>query len=317
MFSITHQQINGFSTIVLTEDATGTKAIIVPQCGAMLHGFEIEQRGISLNVMDHYAGIDDYRKNQAFKGFKSGKLSPFVCRLKKGEYKFDGRDYKIEKFYLGKHALHGVIYDADFTMMHAQADEEKAVVQMKYAYRGEDSGYPFYFDCVVTYELSFDNYLTINTTIINKHHGEIPICDGWHPYFTFGKKIDHLQLEFQSLTKLEFDDELIPTGGSKPYKDFGGLTVIGDTKFDDCFELDFAECQPMLVFRDSEAKLQIEIYPGKSYRYLQLFTPDDRQSLAVENLSSAPDAFNNGIGLTILKPAEEKDFRTTYKITKI
>ena len=38
------------------------------------------------------------------------------------------------------------------------------------------------------------------------------------------------------------------------------------------------------------------------------------ETIALENLSGAPDCFNNGIGLTILPPGGEKRFTARYRL---
>ncbi|MCB0643138.1 MAG: hypothetical protein KDC44_15925, partial [Phaeodactylibacter sp.] len=43
--------------------------------------------------------------------------------------------------------------------------------------------------------------------------------------------------------------------------------------------------------------------PGK-YNFLQVFTPDHRQSIAIEPMTCNVDAFNNREGLIVLKPGE-------------
>jgi aldose 1-epimerase len=126
-----------------------------------------------------------------------------------------------------------------------------------------------------------------------------------------------LQFEFQSKEIVEFDSGLVPTGKLIPYEEFGSLKKIGDTQLDNCFTVNFAECQPMCVLRDAAKKIQIEIHPDKSYPYLQIYTPPHRNSIAIENLSGAPDAFNNGMGVTVLTPGETASFTTMYKITSL
>ena len=189
-----------------------------------------------------------------------------------------------------------------------------AKVSMKGEYRATDPGYPFNYDCIVTYELEKNNKLNVITEVINKDEHSIPIQDGWHPYFSLDSSIDELQLEFQSKELLRFDDGLIPTGELVSYEEFSSIKKIGDTVFDNCFTLNFAECQPMCVLRDPGKKIEIEIHPDKSYPYLQLYTPVSRNSIAIENLSSAPDAFNNGLGKLILETGESAIFKTSYKI---
>ena len=317
MFSIKEKSENGFDKIVLCDESSGTAAEVIPACGALLNSFAILHDGVLLNLVDHYADADEFKNNAEALGFKSCKLSPFVCRMKNGRYHFGEADHTIEKFYLGKNAIHGLIYDALFTVTEIQATNENATVTMRHQYRGEDKGYPFNYDCLISYQLKKENALTVTTEIINKDEGSIPIADGWHPYFSFGSSINDLQLEFQSREILEFDEELISTGKLIPYQEFGSLKNIGDIFFDNCFTLNFAECQPMLVLRSSSQQLQLEIHPDKSYPYLQIYTPPHRKSIAIENLSAAPDAFNNAMGLITLTPGETALFKTTYKIASL
>jgi aldose 1-epimerase len=167
----------------------------------------------------------------------------------------------------------------------------------------------------VTYELTHGSRLQLITEIINRSEGLIPIQDGWHPYFTLGKKIDDLQIEFQSKTMVQFDDEMIPTGKLIAFKEFCSLKKLGDTTFDNCFELNFAECQPLCVLRNKDRKIEVQISPDKSYPYLQLYIPPDRNSIAIENLSSVPDAFNNKMGERVLESGDSAIFKTSYKLT--
>ncbi len=315
MFAVEKNNDDNFNEIILSDNETGTSAVIIPSCGAILKSFNVLVNNEQINVIDSYKSEADFRQNLTSDGFKGAKLSPFVCRLKMGAYHFGDKDYFIEKFYLGNHAIHGLLYDKPFAIISSGFTLNAAHVSMQYHYHSEDPGYPFEYDCIINYTLEKHNKLTIETRIVNKDKGLIPVQDGWHPYFAFGKKIDDLQLEFQSKEIIDFDQELIPTGSFKPYQDFGSLTKIGTTKFDNCFKLNFAECQPMCVIRDPERKIDIEIHPDSEYPYLQVYTPPHRNSIAIENLSGPPDAFNNGINLKVLQPGESAVFSTAFKIT--
>jgi aldose 1-epimerase len=317
LFSTTAITDNNFEKIILTDSITNTTAEILPACGAMLHAFTVFNNGELVNVIDGYDNETDFKTNLTSKGFKGSKLSPFVCRLKNAQYHFGQQDYTVDKFLLGQHAIHGLIFDAAFTVTQQWANEKSAGVTMEHQYTGAANGYPFKYTCAVTYELKKDNALTITTSITNNDEGVIPMQDGWHPYFTFGGSINDLQFEFQSKAIVEFDSDLLPTGKLIPYEEFGSLKKLGATQLDNCFTVNFAECQPMCVLRDATKKLQIEIHPDKSYPYLQIYTPPHRNSIAIENLSGAPDAFNNGMGVTVLTPGETINFTTMYKITSL
>lgn len=317
MFSITEKKEDGFYKLVLTDELTKTQVEVIPACGAILHAFTITQNGIALNIIDNYSSSSDFQNNVTLKGFKSCKLSPFACRIYNATYGFADSTYQIEKYRDKGHALHGLLFDADFTVTGRHADERSAAVTMKYEYRGRDKGYPFNYDCVITYSLSSENKLAVETELINKDEGLIPIQDGWHPYFGFGGLVDELQLEFQAKEILEFSDALIPTGKLLPFEAFGSLKKIGDTFFDNCYTLNFYECQPLCVLRDVAGNLQLEIYPDESYPYLNIYTPPDRRSIAIENLSAAPDAFNNGMGLITLSPGSIAVFKVVFKISSL
>ena len=317
MFSITYAQQQGFDMVTLRDNSNQTAVDIVPECGALLHAFKVMHKGAELNVIDSYESKEIFDTAFEAKGFKGAKLSPFVCRMKNGEYHFGEKAYKINKFYLGTHAIHGLIYDKPFEIISESADEEKARLEVCFHYTGQDEGYPFCYDCIVVFELSHNNSLTVSTTILNTDKGIIPVCDGWHPYFTFGNSIDDCQLEFQSKEMVTFDKDLIPTGNVEPWQEFGSLKKIEDTFFDNCFTVNFAECQPMLIFRDPVKEIQLEVRPAKTYPFLQIYTPAHRQSIAIENLSAAPDAFNNGMGLISLATGEQTHFSTNYTITSL
>ena len=317
MFAIKKITEQGFDKLILLDEVSNTSVAIIPKWGAMLHAFKVKHKGETVNVIESYDNGDDIEKNLVAKGFRSSKLSPFVCRIKNAAYYFGEKDYKITKFLMGKNAIHGLVYDAAFEVVAHLANEEKASISLLHKYRGEDPGYPFSYDCIVHYTLEKENSLSVETTVINKSEGLIPVQDGWHPYFTFGKRIDDLQLEFQSKEMLEFDEELIPTGNLIAYDEFNVLKKIGTTEYDNCFTLNFDTCQPLCVLRDAEQGLQVEIRPHNSYPYMQFYTPPHRNSIAIENLSGAPDAFNNGMGVITLTPGEEAVFKTVYKLKAV
>jgi aldose 1-epimerase len=317
MFEVVSENDPDFNKVILKDIATGTVAEIIPSCGAILHAFTVFNNGSPLNVIDGYESAEDFKNNVTAKGFKSCKLSPFACRINNATYTFAEKKYTIEKFLLNGSALHGLLYDAVFTVTATWANEKSAGVSLQHQYTRSDKGYPFKYTCTVTYELKNDNALTITTAITNNDEGLIPVQDGWHPYFSFGGHIDDLQLEFQSKELVEFDAALIPTGKLLPYQEYGALKKIGAAEFDNCFTVNFAECQPLCVLRDPVKKIQLAIYPDKSYPYLQIYTPPHRKSIAIENLSAVPDAFNNNMGLKVLAPGTTESFITTYTITSL
>ncbi len=298
--------------VFLTDNASGCIAEVFA-FGAVLNSFSIPLNQERINVIDGYATVEEARETMTA-SFKSSKLSPFVCRIKNARYHFGENSYHLTKFSKGSSAIHGLIYDAVFSVVEQTSDDAEACVKLQYVYDNNSEGFPFRYRCEVEYKLTANNSLTITTAITNINEQLMPVADGWHPYFTLGDTVNGCQLEFQSKEMLEFDEDLIPTGKLIPYQEFGSIKNIETISLDNCFTVNFAECQPLCVLRNPKKKIQVEIYPSTSYPYLQIFTPRHRKSIAIENLSAAPDAFNNGIGLKVLDPDETASFTTTFVI---
>ena len=314
MFSIHKKREAGFEKVILRNDITNNFAAILPACSAMLHEFVVEENNERINVIDSYQSYEEFKNGVVEKGFLGCKLSPFVCRMNEGKYTFGEKEYFIEKSLPAKHALHGELYDKAFTITSETANELNASVTMIYEYRAEDPGYPFNYDCIITWQLEPENKLTVTTECINRDDGLIPMQDGWHPYFTLGNSIDDLHLEFQAKNMVEFNSELIPTKKLIDYTKFTSIEKIGSTSLDNCFTLDLQECQPLCVLRNVEKNIEVQFFPEESYPYLQIYTPSHRRSIAIENISGAPDAFNNGMGFITLEPGQSALFKTSYKI---
>jgi aldose 1-epimerase len=297
-------------TVKLTGN-DGAAVEIIPGCGALLNHFSVPVNGSPLNVIDGFADPSSARAHIK-PAFQSAKLSPFVCRIQDARYRYQGALYALEKFTLNGSAIHGLLFDEPFSLIASDAGEEQASVALRYAYRGSDPGYPWAFDCTVRYTL-MGSSIRLDTEVLNQDHRSLPLSDGWHPYFTLGKPIDELELQFHAHQMLEFEN-LIPTGRKLNNTRFNRMERMGGTELDNAFVLDGEATGPMCILRDPAAKVQVEISPDKSYPILQLYTPPHRKSIAIENLTGAPDNFNNGIGLLELQPGEQKIFSTEYTI---
>lgn len=313
MFIIQHKSENGFDIVRLLHQKSGCFAEIIPGCAAMLHAFGVRNQNVDVQLIESFNSLGEYKERVEPEGYKGCKLSPFVCRIKNSTYIFGEKKYTVENRSGADHALHGLLYNKAFEIVDEVSNDMHASVSMKYNYKGDEQGYPFKYECLVTWELFGDCLLRVNTVIENKDIGLIPIQDGWHPYFNFGHTIDELELEFQSKNMLVFDNDLIPTGEKIPFDKFITVTPIRDLHFDSCYELDLQECQPLCVLRSPIKKIEVKIFPQRSYPYLQLYTPDDRQSIAVENISGPSDGFNSG-NFTTLEPGQITNFATAYQV---
>jgi aldose 1-epimerase len=313
-FFVRHRQENGLDLIDIGEEENGTVISLLPGFGATIHAFTVRtSNGRSFNVIDNYSDLRAVQSDMA-RSFKGPKLSPFVCRIRDGIYHFDGKEYHFSRLFGDGTAIHGLIYDKPFSILEESTSDRSGTVVLEHTYHKGDSGYPFVYSCQVRYILHADNLLEVATTVSNLDGVVIPIADGWHPYFRLGGKIDDWRMQFHSAAMVEFDRQLVPTGKLVQYNDFETSRVIGDTILDNCFSLKPELVSAACEVRNPENGLSISFFPDASYPYLQIYTPPDRTSIAIENLSGAPDCFSNKMGLTLLSPGHSQIFTVRYKV---
>lgn len=299
------------SPVITLKDHQNQTTAEIYAFGGILNAFSLNIDEKNQNLVAGFDSVSDAKENIT-NGFKSAKLSPFVCRMGFGKYNWEEEPFQIEKWFLGKHAIHGIIYDAVYQIQTTKADENSASVELYYSYPGNEKGYPFPYLIQLLWKLEKGNKLSVTTTITNASVVAIPISDGWHPYFTLGDSVNNYNLQIDTTQQVEFDTDLIPTGKLIKDERFIKGQLLNGLFLDNCFLLDKTIKHPKCVL--SNKKIQLIIEPTINYPYMQFYTPDDREKIAIENLSSAPDAFNNKMGLHKLEPQDTINFSTSYTV---
>lgn len=312
-FSIQSISENGLSIIRLANSVTHTMVDILPSYGTLLHAFTIQTVQGPFNIIDNYKDKGTI-ESQLSLSYKSSKLSPFACRIPAGKYEWKNSEFEFTTKFNDGSAIHGLLFNKVFSVDEQYFNNEKASVKLSYHYIKEDPGYPFEYRCSVIYTLYPDNTLQVETTLHNLDKMSIPIADGWHPYFTLGSKVNSYELKFASHTMLEFNEQLVPTGKFIHEPSFINANPIGKRLFDNCFLLQLEEGAPVCTLYNPSNKLTLSFYTNKNYPYLQIYIPDHRNSIAIENLSCAPNCFNNGMGLKTLLSGQTETFNVTYKL---
>jgi len=314
-FSIYRTNENGLELVNLKDENTGTEIALLPGHGATLHAFRVRQKeGQFFNVIDNYQDLQELNQEMN-RSFKGPKLSPFPCRIADGQYEYAGTTYRFGDISSDGTAIHGLLYDKAFTVVEEQADDTLAALSLEYWYKEDNTAYPWHYTCLVRYVLHPDNLLEVVTTVTNLDKLTIPIADGWHPYFQLGGSVNDWLLQFHASAIVEFSDKLIPTGRLVQYDTFDNPRALGDTRLDNCFVLKPGIVSPACTLSNPANGIQLSFFPDEGYPYLQLYTPPARTSIAVENLSGAPDTFNNKMGLTLLEPGHSQIFTARYKVS--
>jgi len=158
--------------------------------------------------------------------------------------------------------------------------------------------------------------LEIEVSATNLDLGEeawdVPFAVGWHPYFWFGEDsnetLDQWNLTLPAVQKVVVNDRLIPTGTEQftSYKH----QSLKDHKYDTGFIFDnksaaessmpspsdftsFTSTKHKTILESPGKNAKIIIWQDKDkYDYFQIFTPDNRKSIALEPMSAVTNAFN-------------------------
>src|SRR5690606_16796629 len=202
----------------------------------------------------------------------------FACRIPGGQYQWQQQSYQVRKTLLPGQALHGLLYDAAFTVVEQQATDAAAVLVLEYAYQGADAGYPFPYHCRVCYRLLPGYMLGPTTPVSNRATIAIPVMDGWHPSFATGKAVDELELRFSAAQLVEFNDQLVPTGRLLPCTDYLQPQQLKGVLLDNSFMLRFDQPGPLCTLHDPQQGIAIDYYPGHNYPVLQVYIPPERRS---------------------------------------
>lgn len=283
MYTLTENQTEGLQFIQIKNPENSSKATICLNQGGRLSGLEFD--GIKMLAEFHPS---TYEVNYA-----SSILFPFANRIKDGKYTFDGIDYVLNCNEVDKNnALHGLVYDKNFKVVENDLTSDHGSITLQYKNEGACKGYPFKFQIQLTYTLT-ETSLSLSVNIINEDNKVLPFVLGWHPYF-ISKNLDQSAINFESDTRFLCDKQQI-ISGTIPF-DVDMPFQLKDVKLDDGYQLQ----NNILKFYTPEYHL--ELASSSKENYLQLYTPNTPNVIAIEPMTGAADSFNNNKGLQTLFP---------------
>ncbi len=279
-------QVNPFTTYdqqfvhLENEDGTAFAKVSLKEGGRLS---ELQFQGIK--IISDAVGFD-YKNSYA-----SAILFPFVGRMDSGKYTFKDQEHQLDKNDQFSHALHGLLYYKNFSVVDSSNDNDSSSVTISFEQYHRNSGFPFLFQTWVTYTLG-KNSLCVEVTIKNRDEKEFPFSVGWHPYFNTSD-LKRTRLQFEAYQKLTFNDKMI----AQELVDYKSPEYfeVNDQPLDDCF-----------VLKDNKVELDTQKYSiiikaSSAENYLQLYTPPGRSMIAVEPMTGTPNNFNNKIGLKTLE----------------
>lgn len=300
-FTETKTPFGPYTKVSVRHEETGNEITIIPEMGARLNHFQVNLHGDSTDIIDGYSDAHALTIGSLA---KNALLAPWPNRIAGGQYHFMGRDWQLGINRPHEHcAIHGFAVDAVFTL------ESSGVIDDYYelvlhSESGPEAGYPFPFGMWVRYRFG-ETWLEVDTELSNTGDTFIPAGFGWRPHFRTTGAIEQLRLTLPDVERLLVDAHHIPTGEREVYDTFSAAHPIGTTEFDTGFHLLGSDNEVQLY--DEELGLYITVtFPviDTPYEYLQVYTLPSRESIAIEPMTCAANAFNNGWGLKKLAPAE-------------
>ena len=283
------------------EISGGGYRAVVTECGATLRHLEHEGRPLVLGWPP---------EGQSASG-RGQLLAPWPNRIRDGRYRFDDRDLQLSLSEPARsNASHGLVRWSSWTVEEQTAHSVSLLLRLM-----AQPGYPWTLDLHVLYDVSATG-LTVTFTATNLSRSRAPYAFGAHPYLTTGTgPVDAWELTLPCDTRLLVDDRMIPNGREDVAGtdfDFREGRTIGSTSLDTGFTG---------LTRDPDGRATVTVHDPRSdtgtllwlddrFSWVQVFTGDElpthpRESLAVEPMTSPPNAFASGEDLLVLSPAGE------------
>ncbi len=306
MFLALEEVIGSLYQIKLLNTTNGEYATILPDFGGNVNQIVlVKNDGELLSVIDGYITEAEAKQNA---GYRSSKLMPFPNRLCDGKYTFDQKKYQCDISRPQEaHAIHGLWHSTKMQVIKLKSTEKKATLHLLHTYKGGDNGYPF--KCTILYKYRLSNKgFRCTTEVLNEGKTPMPFGDGWHPYFKLDSpSIDDLEMITPPVRYLVNNNRNVPTGELVSFLDFFQGASLAQTNLDHGFKLLQSNGKAKTILRNPLTKTAIKIWQQageQQYDYLQIYTPNDRKTIAIEPMTCAANAFNNNLGTIIIAPKE-------------
>lgn len=300
-FELLHTPLSSLSRWTIRHQG-GAELEVLAGFGAGLNGWRVPTAHGKMELLAGYASEEDLRSRYA--DTSAGvRLSPFPNRLNGGKWSWQGMNGELPiNFKWQPHAIHGLLHTLPWNFVSFHSDEEAAELTLERRWNAECPGFPFPFVARTTVRME-ERAFTVKSQTVNVGESEMPYGEGWHPYFCLGDKVDSLEMRTPVVDAVLVNDLSIPTGERRPFTDFADFKAIGDRFIDNCWAIreDAPRVETILRNKRLNAELRVWQQNGpRAFRYIQTYTPGDRQSVAIEPMTCEPDALNHHRDLLVL-----------------
>ena len=293
MFKLEKKSQEGVEFLIIWNTDSSQKATICLSRGGSLEEL----------VYNNTTIITDLSPLSPQETYPSSILFPFANRIKNGKYNFANKDYIFEcNEAAANNALHGLVYNKTFKCKAYKLSSDSAKVQLSYESEKSIGCFPFRYRIDLHYKFT-KNLLALKMTVFNKGLEQFPYTLGWHPYFK-SADLKKSSLNFSCNKKLATDDrnittEVVDCNLNMPF-------YLKDVILDDAYILK----SKTIEFLTPEYDLKLS--SSEDQNYLQLYTPEGFDAIAIEPMTGVSNSFNNKIGLKSLDP--KKSYEICWKL---
>jgi len=296
-----------FESVTLRDPSSSLTATFVPAAGMI---------GTSLadgddEFLGQRRGLDAYVTNGKTMGIPI--LYPWANRLSADEYDHNGNRVTLTPGENGVRAdenglpIHGVLAAYPGWEITAQSPNSLTAA-VDFAAKPELlAAFPFPHMLTQAVTLS-DRTLRIETTVTATGSSSVPLCFGYHPYFTIpGVPRGQWQLTAPAMRHLPVDSRGIPTG---EHDDWDARDEpLGSVTYDDGFD----NVPDGAVFSLSAGDRRIVLRFETGYPAAQLFAPGTDDLIAIEPMAAPTDALRRGDYRSAM-PGESETARFTVTV---
>jgi aldose 1-epimerase len=237
-------------------------------------------------------------------------LHPWANRLGAMRYRAAGKEVLLDTVTSIGHddkglPMHGVPWPR---LVWQVLDQDDSTLNARLGWTSEErlAVFPFPHHLEMKIALGFDT-LSVETTLLADQASAVPVSFGFHPYFRLpGLPRAEWQVNLPAMSRLLLDERSIPTGEEAPIPAFEAK--LGDRAFDDGFTL--PDPNALFSIAGNGRRITVEFVEG--YPYAQVFSPRDKDYIAIEPMTAAANALVSGRGLCFVEPGGL--FRATFRV---
>jgi len=304
MYEIKVTEKNDLNIIQLVNKQSGEYISIVPAYGANVNEVVLQKKWKLYSIIKGYRTKSEFDQHERF---YNAPLFPFAGRVPGGFYRFEG---KIRQFEINDSqynaALHGFLYNKTMHLESENCTEDKAEITFTYSTTEFSKSYPFSLKILIQYTLDERGFRS-QTTIENQGEGKAPVAYGIHPYFKFDKPVNELKIMIPSEKETVLNKQLVPSGEIKSNSNFIMPKLIDKQTFDNGFQFPRQERIVNTELTDETEDCTINIWQetgNHKFNFLLVYTPPERDAIAIEPLSGNINCLNTGDDLIILAPGQ-------------